>query len=90
MSFTVHAMFDCYKGLDVTETISIYVKSESKRPIEEDVEDPDINKPTMVESVMETFKGKENDKEAELIEEEATKKTAKGKKRKVKKKDKTE
>jgi len=75
----------------VTKSTSVYIKKASMRPKEEDIEDPDINEPTMVESIMESLRGKKDDEEADMVEEESEKKEiTKGKKRKAKKKDKTE
>eukprot|EP01022_Parablepharisma_sp_SALTPOND_P033066 TRINITY_DN88126_c2_g1_i1.p1 TRINITY_DN88126_c2_g1~~TRINITY_DN88126_c2_g1_i1.p1 ORF type:complete len:847 (-),score=111.14 TRINITY_DN88126_c2_g1_i1:1552-4092(-) len=68
-SYTVRAIFDCYKGLDCTETISIVAKRADQRPVEEEIEDPDLTKPSFVESLVTSIKGKDQDPDAELLEE---------------------
>eukprot|EP00826_Nyctotherus_ovalis_P043551 TRINITY_DN4599_c0_g1_i9.p1 TRINITY_DN4599_c0_g1~~TRINITY_DN4599_c0_g1_i9.p1 ORF type:complete len:551 (-),score=207.49 TRINITY_DN4599_c0_g1_i9:60-1691(-) len=88
MTFTVHAVFDCYQGLDATESVSVYVRRAAKRRVKDYSEDPELNEPSLVENIMESIRGKTADEEAELVEEEGEKK--KGKKHKGKKKDKAE
>ncbi len=70
MSFKIHVMFDCYRGLDCVDTVSVVAKKAELRPVEEEVDDPDMHKPTFVDDIVTTLKGKEVDPDAELLEEE--------------------
>lgn len=88
MTLTVHAIFDCYQGLDATESVSVYVRRAAKRRAKDHSEDPELNEPSLVENIMESIRGKTVDEEAELVEDEGEKK--KSRKRKGKKKDKAE
>lgn len=66
--FVVHARFDCYKGLDSKEKICI--KAKGARPVEAEVEDPDMKEPTMLENIIGQIKKSDD----EGSEEEGDKK----------------
>ena len=85
MGFTVSVMLDCYKGLDEIISTSVYAKSANKRPIEADIDDPDMNKPTLIESLVDNIKGKQEDPDAEVIEEEDEEEKKKSKQKSQKK-----
>ena len=75
-------MFDCYAGLDCCEKVSVMVKRNEQRPKEKETDDPDLEKPSMVEKAVNAiFGGKQEDEE----EEGEAKNEEQGKKKKGKK-----
>ncbi len=72
LEVSVQASFDCYKGLDSKETVVVLAKKEDMRPKEKVVEDPDLNKPSYVEEIVNNITGRKKDDDENVDDDEKT------------------